>query len=118
MAFMLARSNPQNPAELATPEQFFPMLSLLLKQQRVWAPDGSNKDVRAMLIQSVKIAGYSEQGFETVRSNQKLGNEILADVERATTDLGVQATPTFFINGKKYSGEMSVESMSAIIDSI
>ena len=31
-------------------------------------------------------------------------------------EFGVDATPTFFINGKKYSGAMSIDQMSAIID--
>ena len=32
--------------------------------------------------------------------------------------LGVNATPTFLINGKRYSGDMSVDIMSALIDSL
>ena len=30
--------------------------------------------------------------------------------------LGIEAVPTFFINGMKHSGAMSIEEMSAIID--
>ena len=36
-------------------------------------------------------------------------------VRAAGTILGVDATPTFFINGKKYDGEMSFEAMDKII---
>ena len=36
----------------------------------------------------------------------------------AASKAGVNSTPTFLINGKKYSGAMSVESMSALFDSI
>ncbi len=32
-------------------------------------------------------------------------------------ELGVKATPTFFINGNKYEGIMSVEGFSSVIDS-
>jgi protein-disulfide isomerase len=35
---------------------------------------------------------------------------------RGQNDFGVNATPTFFINGKKYAGALSIEEMSAIID--
>jgi protein-disulfide isomerase len=36
--------------------------------------------------------------------------------DKASKDYGVDSTPTFFINGNRYAGEMSVEEMSAIID--
>jgi len=116
-AFMLARCSPQNPAELSTAAQYFPMVSMLFKQQRNWAAPADG-NVRNALLQSVKLAGYSQQSFEACLTNQKLLDEINAVVKRAADDFGVNSTPTFLINGKKYSGDMSVESMSALIDSL
>jgi protein-disulfide isomerase len=37
---------------------------------------------------------------------------------RGAEEFGVNATPTFFINGSKYTGALSVEEMSAIIDQL
>jgi protein-disulfide isomerase len=116
-AFMLARSNPQKPEELATSEQYFAMISMLFKQQRAWAAP-ADKDVRKALLQTVRIAGYSQQTFETCLTNQKLLDEINNVVKRGADEFGVNSTPTFLINGKKYSGDMTVESMSALFDSI
>ncbi|WP_105381732.1 DsbA family protein [Neorhizobium alkalisoli] len=116
-AFMLARCNPQNPQELATPAQYFPMVSMLFKQQRGWAAPADG-NVRNALLQSVKLAGYSQQSFEACLTNQKLLDEVNAVVKRGADDFGVNSTPTFLIGGKKYSGDMSVESMSALIDSL
>ncbi|MGK6317678.1 DsbA family protein [Neorhizobium sp. DT-125] len=116
-AFMLARCNPQNPAELATPAQYFPMVSMLFKQQRTWAAPADG-NVRSALLQSVKLAGYSQQSFEACLTNQKLLDEVNQVVKRGADEFGVNSTPTFLINGKKYSGDMSVESMSALIDSL
>lgn len=116
-AFMLARSNPQNPTEHATPEQYFAMVSMLFKQQRAWAAP-ADKDVRNALMQSVKIAGYTQQTFEACLTNQTLLDEINASVKRGADEFNINSTPTFLINGKKYSGDMSVESMSALIDSL
>jgi protein-disulfide isomerase len=116
-AFMLARSNPQKPEEPATSEQYFAMVSLLFKQQRAWAAP-ADKDVRKALLQTVRIAGYSQQTFEACLTNQKLLDEINTVVKRGADEFGVNSTPTFLINGKKYSGDMSVESMSALFDSI
>jgi protein-disulfide isomerase len=116
-AFMLARSNPQNPTESATAEQYFAMVSMLFKQQRAWAAP-ADKDVRGALLQAVRVAGYSQQSFEACLTNQKLLDQINEVVKRGADEFGVNSTPTFLINGKKYSGDMTVESMSALIDSL
>jgi len=51
-------------------------------------------------------------------TDQKLLDQIRAVKNRGEKDFGVDATPTFFINGKKYPGALSIEEMSAIIDSL
>ena len=114
-AFMLARSNPQKPEELATPEQYFPMVAMLFKQQQVWA---AADDGRAALLQMSKLAGFTEDSFTKCLTNQKLLDEVNATRERGSKDFGVNATPTFLINGKRYSGDMPVDTMSALIDSL
>ncbi len=116
-AFMLARCNPQKPEELATPAQYFPMISMLFKQQRAWAAPADG-NVRNALLQSVKLAGYSQQSFEACLTNQKLLDEINGVVRRGADQFGINSTPSFLIAGKKYSGDISVESMSALIDSL
>jgi protein-disulfide isomerase len=116
-AFMLARSNPQDPKQLATPQQYFAMVSMLFKQQRAWAAPADN-NVRNALLQSVKLAGYSQQTFEACLTNQKLLDDVNATAKRGADEFGVNSTPTFLINGKKYSGDMSVESMSKLFDSL
>jgi protein-disulfide isomerase len=63
-----------------------------------------------------KLAGFTQESFEACLTNQKLLDDINSVRERGASEFGVDATPTFFINGKKYSGAMSVEQMSAIID--
>jgi protein-disulfide isomerase len=43
-------------------------------------------------------------------------DDISAVRERGAKQFGVDSTPTFFINGSKYPGALSIEEMSAIID--
>ena len=116
-AFMLARCNPQDPKQLATPAQYFPMVSMLFKQQRAWAAPADN-NVRNALLQTVKLAGYSQQTFEACLTNQKLLDDVNAVVKRAADEFGVNSTPTFLVNGKKYSGDMSVAAMSKLVDGL
>ena len=56
--------------------------------------------------------------FTKCLTNQKLLDEVNATRERGSKDFGVNATPTFLINGKRYSGDMPVDTMSALIDSL
>ncbi|MBW9115824.1 DsbA family protein [Rhizobium cauense] len=114
-AFMLARCNPSKPEELSTAEQYFPMVSMLFKQQPTWA---AAEDGRAALLQMSKLAGFTEDSFTKCLTNQKLLDEVNATRERGSKEFGVNSTPTFLINGKRYSGDMTVDTMSALIDSL
>jgi protein-disulfide isomerase len=106
-AFMLARCAPEG--------QYFPMISMLMKQQETWA---GAQDGREALLQMSKLAGFTQESFQACLTNQKLLDDVNAVRERGAKEFGVAATPTFLINGKRYSGDMSVDTMSALIDSL
>jgi protein-disulfide isomerase len=108
-AFMLVRSAPSGPS--------IPLLETFMKQQMQWAGPGVS-DVRGALLQISKIAGYTQESFEACLNNAKLVDDINAQRARGAKSFGVNGTPTFLINGKRYSGDMSVDTMSAIIDSM
>ncbi|WP_457582539.1 DsbA family protein [Ensifer canadensis] len=105
-AFMLARCAPEG--------QYFPMISMLFKQQQQWAAAQNGRDA---LLQMSKLAGFTQESFESCLTNQKLLDDVNAVMQRGAKDFGVQSTPTFFVNGEHYSGDMSVDVMSALIDS-
>lgn len=104
--FMLARC--------VTKERYYPFIETLFGHQRQWI---ETKDITGYLKQTSKLAGLSEQEFKSCLANQELLNKVNAVRERALKEFGVTGTPTFFINGKKYVGSLSVAQMSAIIDS-
>lgn len=114
-AFMLARCNPAKPSEASTPAQYYPMVSMLMKQQQTWA---AAEDGRAALLQMSKLAGFSQESFQACLTNQQLLDDVNATMKRGADEFGVSSTPTFLINGKRYAGALSVESMSALIDSL
>ena len=104
-AFMLARCAPEG--------QYFPMVSMLFKQQEQWAAAQNGRDA---LLQMSKLAGFSQESFEACLTNQKLLDDVNAVMQKGMKEYKVASTPTFFINGKRYSGDMSVDTMSALID--
>lgn len=103
--FMLARC--------AGPDKRNAMVDLLFTQQKNWA--FVDKPVEA-LAATVKQAGITQAAFETCLKDQKLYDQVNAARDAADKTFGVDATPTFFINGKKVSGELSVADLEKTLD--
>lgn len=106
-AFMLARCAPE--------ERYYPLVEVLFKQQEQWAGAANAEEP---LLQISKLAGFTQESFKACLTNQKLLDDVNAVRERGANEFGVDSTPTFFINGAKYSGALSVDEMSAIIDGL
>jgi protein-disulfide isomerase len=104
--FMLARCSNDN---------YFAMVDVLFKQQESWA---GVQDAKAALLQISKLAGFSQESFEACLTDQKLLEDVRTVRERGSNDFGVDSTPTFFINGNRYPGAMSIDELSAIIDGL
>lgn len=102
--FMLARCSGDN---------YFPMVDVLFKQQMQWAGVENAKDA---LMQISKLAGFTQEKFEACLTDQKLLEDVRSVRDRGAKEFGVDSTPTFFINGGRYPGAMSIAEFSAIID--
>jgi protein-disulfide isomerase len=75
------------------------LISVLFARQEEWAfAPGDPKD---HLFKIAQQAGFTQESFEKCLTDQKLLEDILAVRARASDQFGVNATPTFFINGKK-----------------
>ncbi|AGF75498.1 DsbA family protein [Bartonella vinsonii] len=103
--FMLARCAPE--------DRYFPMIEVLFQKQQEWV---WKKDALTPLKKIGLMAGFTDESFTACLKNQSILDEVNASFERGK-ELGVTATPTFFINGNKYEGVMSVESFFSVIDS-
>ncbi len=106
-AFMLARCAPD--------EQYFPMIDVLFQQQSAWT---RAEDPVAEFGNIARLAGFTQEQVTGCLQNQEVLDSVMAVQKRAADDYGVNSTPTFFINGKKYEGDMSPKAMSEHIDSL
>jgi|SRR5262249_23121734 len=97
--FMLARC--------AGEGKYYPMIETLFHQQKTWAVQ---KPIPPLLA-IAKQAGFSQQSFEQCLANQKLLEDIEKVRERAANKFGVNSTPTFFINGERVAGALSIEDL-------
>ena len=102
--FMLARC--------AGPDKRNAMVDLLFDQQKNWA--FVDKPVDA-LAATVKQAGIAQAQFESCLKDQKLYDQVNQVRDRADKSFGISATPTFFINGRKQSGEITVAELDKML---
>lgn len=103
-AFMLAR-------ELG-PDKRDAAVDLLFAQQKNWAFTEKPLDGLANVL---KQAGLGQDKFEAILKDQELYKKVNDVRDRGSQKFGVNSTPTFFVNGDRYSGEMSVADFDKII---
>jgi protein-disulfide isomerase len=102
-AFMLARC--------AGPDKYYPMIETLFAQQQKWAVKEPLPPLRALARQ----AGFTEQSFDACINDKALLSKVQQMRDRGTQKFKVEATPTFYINGEKHSGAMSIEDIDKAI---
>jgi protein-disulfide isomerase len=101
-------------ARCAPKERYFPIVDLLFDTQRSWA---FVEDPKTALFNVVKQAGFSQDSFNACLTDTKISDGIDQVRTRASEKLGVDSTPTFFFNGKKESGEITLEEIDKLVAS-
>lgn len=102
-AFMLARCAPK--------DKYFPMMDKFFEQQNSW--------LETPLEGLQKIAGsegVGQEAFDACLKNEALAKEIIAVSEKASKEFGVNATPTFFVNGEPVRGSQTIEEFRGKLD--
>ncbi|MBO6510430.1 MAG: thioredoxin domain-containing protein [Roseibium sp.] len=104
-AFMLARCAPQ--------DKYFEIVDVMFDQQRSWA--FTDNPYQSLLDFSKQI-GFTQESFEKCLTNQGLLDAVNAVKDRGAEEFGVNSTPTFFINGERVSGALSIDDMGKKIE--
>jgi protein-disulfide isomerase len=102
-AFMLARCAGDGRREA--------VVELLFARQREWLVE---KPVAA-LMGVVKEAGFTQESFESCLKNQQLYDAVSQTRDRASQKFGINSTPTFFINGKRQTGAITVDELDKLL---
>lgn len=89
------------------------ILNTFFKTQNQWVmADKPGDEIKKTALQ----LGFTDKSYQTCLSNQDMYKQLVAERDQATNDFGVEGTPTFFINGKQESGELSFDEMAKFID--
>jgi protein-disulfide isomerase len=101
---MLARCAPE--------DKYYPMIEVLYDQQKKWTQDNPRDE----LFKIAKLAGFTQDSFDACLKNADIAKGIIAGRTIAEKDMGVESTPTFFINGKLLRGNEPIEKFREMID--
>jgi protein-disulfide isomerase len=88
----------------------FALIEMFFEKQREWTVQRPIEPIKNL----IKQVGLSEKDFEACLNDRELSAAILKDQERATK-LGVNSTPTFFVNGALQKGAMSFEELEKVL---
>ncbi len=100
-------------ARCAPADQYFNVVDVYFDQQQNW---GRSQQPYDAILDIARQFGFSKESFDACLSNQAMFEGLNAEKERAANQFRVEATPTFFINGKKMSGALSLEELDKEIE--
>jgi protein-disulfide isomerase len=93
-------------ARCAPPDRYYAFVDTFFGSQEKWV---TARDYRDALARLVKLGGMSREEFDNCLKNTTLENKIVEGRLIASKELDVNSTPTFFINGTKFTGAPTVE---------
>ena len=95
--------------------RYFGMLNLLYSEQPTWSRfDSSDKIVEALLKISTK-SGIDKEKFLSCLEDEEKSIDLMKQYQSYVIEDAVESTPTFIINGKKYTNR-SYGELKKIID--
>jgi protein-disulfide isomerase len=103
-AYMLARCG--------GPDKFYPLIETFFQQQEKWVV----RNAREPMLAIAKQAGFTEQSFDACLGDKELLNKVVQVSNTASSKFQVDSTPTFFINGEKFGGEMPIDQFDKAIE--
>jgi protein-disulfide isomerase len=102
-------------ARCAPAERYYAFADTFFAAQEKWVRSG---DYREALARLAKLGGMGQAEFDTCINNTELENKIVEGRLRATQELEVSSTPTFFINGSKLAGAPTKEEFDKLLSGL
>jgi protein-disulfide isomerase len=101
-------------ARCAPPDRYYAYVDTFFGAQEKWV----KPDYREPLARLVKLGGMSKEEFDNCLKNTALENKIVEGRLIASKELDVNSTPTFFINGTKFTGAPTVEEFDKVLSGL
>ncbi len=99
-------------ARCAGPDRYFAMIDVMFQTQPNWVVEGP--EALDHLLQLARQAGIPKEKFDACLADKDLFQKIVDERKRANEVFQVDSTPTFFVNGKRMSGEHQLKDFEAM----
>ena len=99
-------------AQCAGPERYLAVQDALFASLRQWSAAEPSLLAIAEIVETV---GVTRAELKQCVEEGALEKQVMGSFKFAKEELGVSATPTFFINGKKHVGGISLERLDEIL---
>jgi protein-disulfide isomerase len=115
-AYALAASMAMRCAAGADPERYYAAADLVFRRQREWAFSSEDSNIiKNNLADLMKETGLGRAQFDACVANETELQRVKTVQNEAVDKYGVDSTPTFFINGTKYAGELEFKRFEEIV---
>jgi protein-disulfide isomerase len=102
-------------ARCAPHDRFYAFIDTFFADQANWA---AAPDYQAALSRLAELGGMSKDQVDACLKDETLRNQVLSSRLVAANQLGVNATPTFFVNGTKFTGAPTVEEFDKLLSGL
>jgi protein-disulfide isomerase len=104
-------------AECSGNERYFALLDFIFSSQPKWAATSDPATAIEDLTKLLRVAGLTESFIKDCIANDKVANTVL-NRQLGGKTLGVDSTPTLFVNGQQFKGARSVEELDAVFEKL
>jgi protein-disulfide isomerase len=102
-------------ARCAPHDRFYAFIDTFFADQANWA---AAPDYRAALSRLAELGGMGKDEVDRCLKDAALENQVISSRLVAANQLGVNATPTFFVNGTKFTGAPTVEEFDKLLSGL
>jgi len=102
-------------ARCAPPDRYYAFADTFFAAQEKWV---KASDYREALARLAKLGGLGKDEFDSCLKDTALENRIVESRLVASKELDVNSTPTFFVNGSKFTGAPTVEEFDKLLSSL
>jgi protein-disulfide isomerase len=102
-------------ARCAPPDRYYAFADTFFAAQEKWV---RSPDYHEALARLAKLGGMSKEEFDACLKNTELENKIVEGRLKATQELDVNSTPTFFVNGSKLAGAPTKEEFEKLLSGL
>ena len=96
-------------------KKFFSFLKVLYSKQKDWT---RTEDPFRSLLKIAKLGGLKNEEIKVCVGNKSIEDGILKQRLNASKKFDINATPTLYINGEKYDGDLTFEALKLKINTL